>query len=94
MIVGVMKDQKPKLRILHTSHTLGSACKKNSKSSIGSHGKTGGTRPGQTCKTPKDLSSHSLYIRERGDTVPVWIPRTVEPMHRGNGCLLLFIINR
>jgi hypothetical protein len=36
-------------------YTLGSAGRKNSKPSIGSHGHAGGTRPGQTRKTPKDL---------------------------------------
>jgi hypothetical protein len=38
MIVGAMKDPKLKLRILHDSHTLGSVGRKNSKTSIGSHG--------------------------------------------------------
>jgi hypothetical protein len=51
MIVGAMKDQKLKLRILQEG-------RKNSTPSIGCHGHAGGTRPGQTCKTPKDLSVH------------------------------------
>jgi hypothetical protein len=51
-----------------------------SKPSIGSSGHTGGTRPGQTRKKPKDLSAcdreecgsgeggsvYAVYIRERG----------------------------
>ena len=32
----------------------------NSKPSIGSHGHTGGMSPGQTCKTPKDLSARDV----------------------------------
>ena len=52
----------------------------SSKTSIGSNGHTGGTRPDQMCKTPKDLSAREreecvcgqgvglyvVYIRERG----------------------------
>ncbi len=34
------------------------AGRKNSKPNIGIHGHTGGTRPGQTRKTPKNLSAH------------------------------------
>ena len=61
-------------------HTLGCVCRNNSNPSIGSHGHAGGTSPGQTHKTPKDLSSREreesgcgegvglyvVYIRERG----------------------------
>ena len=43
---------------MSVSHPLGSAGRKNSKSSIGTHGHDGGTRPGQTHKIPKDLSEH------------------------------------
>jgi hypothetical protein len=78
-----MKDYKLKMRSLHVSHTLGSVGKKIRKSSIGSHGHTGDTRPGQTRKTPKDLSTHEsedhgcgesvgwyvVYMRERGGWV-------------------------
>jgi hypothetical protein len=48
MIVGAMKDQKLKLRILQEG-------RKNSTPSIGCHGHAGGTRSDQTRKTPKDL---------------------------------------
>jgi hypothetical protein len=37
------------------SDTLGCVGRKNSKTNIGIHGHVGGTRPGQTCKTPKNL---------------------------------------
>ena len=38
--------------------------RKNSKTSLGSHGHVGGTRPGQTWKTTKNLSAHDR--EERG----------------------------
>ena len=38
-------------------HTLGSSGRNNSKPINGSSGHTGGTRPGQTRKKPKDLST-------------------------------------
>ena len=60
MGVGIMRDYTLKRRDLNSSHTLGCAGRNNSKSSIGSSGHVGGTRPGQTRKKPKDLS-----VRER-----------------------------
>ena len=72
MSAGMMKDYKLKLRNLHTSHTLGCAGRKNSKTSIGSHGHAGGTRPGQTRKTPKDLSAHEREERGRGEGVGLY----------------------
>jgi hypothetical protein len=72
MIVGVMKDKKLKLRILHASYTLGYAGRKNSKTSIGCHGHAGDTRPGQTRKTPKDLSAHESEERGRGESVGLY----------------------
>ena len=47
--------------------------RKNSKPSIGSHGHAGGTSPGQTCKTPKDLSSHESEECERGESVGLYV---------------------
>jgi hypothetical protein len=46
-----------KRRDLNVSHTLGYVGRNDSKPSIGSSGHSGGTRPGQTRKKPKDLSS-------------------------------------
>jgi hypothetical protein len=66
MGVGLMRDYTLKRRDLNTSHTLGYTGRKNSTPSIGSHGHTGGTRPGQTLKTPKDLSTHESEVSERG----------------------------
>ena len=57
------------MKSLHVSHTLGFVGRKNSKSSIGSHGHTGGTSPGQTHKTPKDLSTHAIEDRGHGESV-------------------------
>ena len=62
-----MKDKKLKMRILHISHALGCVGRKNSTPSIGCHGHDGGTRPGQTPKTPKDLSTHES--EECGESV-------------------------
>jgi hypothetical protein len=69
MIVGVMKDEKLKLRILHDSDELGSVGRKNSKPSIGSHGHAGGMRPCQTRKTPTDLSARDREDRGCGEGV-------------------------
>jgi hypothetical protein len=44
---------------------LGSAGRKNSKPNIGIHGHAGGTRPGQTRKTPKNLCT--CVSEEGGD---------------------------
>ncbi len=59
------------MRILHASYTLGCAGRKNS--SIGCHGHAGGTRPGQTRKTPKDLSSHESEECGRGESVGLYV---------------------
>ncbi len=37
------------------------------------HGHTGGTRPGQTRKTPKDLSAHESEDRGRGESVGLYV---------------------
>ena len=65
MIVGAMKDQKLKLRILQEG-------RKNSTPSIGCHGHAGGTRPGQTRKTPKDLRAHESEECGRGESVGLY----------------------
>ena len=49
-----MRDETLKRRDLNSSYTLGSVGKTYSKTSSGH---TGGTRPGQTRKKPKDLSA-------------------------------------
>ncbi len=36
------------------------------------HGHDGGTRPGQTRKTPKDLSAHESEERGRGESVGLY----------------------
>jgi hypothetical protein len=41
--------------------------KEEDKAFIGSSGHDGGTRPGQTCKKPKDLSSREREERGRGE---------------------------
>jgi hypothetical protein len=56
-----------KRRDLNSSYTLGYSGRSNSKTNIGSHGHTGGTRPGQTRKTPKDLSTRECEERRRGE---------------------------
>jgi hypothetical protein len=43
------------------------AGRNNSKSSSGSSGHTGGTRPGQTCQKPKDLSGREGEECGRGE---------------------------
>jgi hypothetical protein len=48
MGVGIMIDKTLKRRDLNTSHTMGCVGRNNSKSSNGSSGHVGGTRPGQT----------------------------------------------
>ena len=45
------------------------AGRKNSKPNIGIHGHAGGTRPGQTRKTPKNLSAHGSEERGREESV-------------------------
>ncbi len=60
------------MRILHISHTLGCAGRKNSTTSIGCHGHAGGTRPDQTRKTPKDLSAHEIEERGHGESVGLY----------------------
>ncbi len=54
----------------------------NSKPSIGSHGHAGGTRPGQTLKTPKDLSAREREERGRGEGVGLY---AVYIRERGGG---------
>ena len=44
------------------------AGRKNSKANIGIHGHAGGTRPGQTRKTPKNLSAHESEERGREES--------------------------
>ena len=44
----------------------------NIKTSIGSHGQVGDTRPDQTRKTPKDLSTREREERGRGDGVGLY----------------------
>jgi hypothetical protein len=54
-------------------YTLGCVGRKNSKSSIGSHGHVGDTSPAQTCETPKDLSTHESEEHGRGESMG-WYP--------------------
>ena len=46
------------------------------------HGHAGGTRPGQTRKTPKDLSAHESEDRGRGESVGLY---AVYMHERGGG---------
>ena len=46
--------------------------RKNSTTSIGCHGHAGGTRPGQTRQTPKDLSAHESEERGHGESVGLY----------------------
>ena len=62
--------------------------RKNSKSNIGSHGHTGGTRSGEKRKTPKNLSVHESEESGREESVGLY---SVCMRERG-GCL--FIMNR
>ena len=48
---------------------MGCVGRKNSKPNIGIHGHDGGTRPGQTRKTPKNLSVHESEDRGREESV-------------------------
>ena len=57
---------------LKSGSTLGWSGRNNSKSSIGSHGHVGGTRPDQTHKTPKDLSTREREERGRGQGVGLY----------------------
>jgi hypothetical protein len=59
-------------RNLNSSDTLGDAGRKNSKPNIGIHGQAGGTRPGQTRKTPKNLSAHESDERGREESVGLY----------------------
>ena len=61
------------MRILHVSHTLGCAGRKNCTPSIGCHGHSGDTRPDQTRLTPKDLSAHESEERGRGESVGLYV---------------------
>ena len=54
----------------------------NSNHSIGSHGHTGGARPDQTFKTPKDLSEREREDRGRGEGVGLY---SVYMCERGGG---------
>ena len=56
-----------KRRDLNASYTLGCAGRNNSKTSSGSSGHAGGTRPGQTRKKPKNLSARDREERGRGE---------------------------
>ena len=69
MGVGIMRDSTLKRRHLIVSHTLGCAGRNNSNPSIGSDGHAGSTRPDQTRKTPKDLSTREREERGRGESV-------------------------
>jgi hypothetical protein len=71
-----------KRRDLNASHTLGCTGRNNSKPSIGSHGHAGGTSPGQTRKTPKDLSAREREDRGRGEGVGLY---AVHMCKRGGG---------
>jgi hypothetical protein len=46
--------------------------RKNSKTNIGIHGHAGGTRPGQTWKTPKNLSTHESEERGREESAGLY----------------------
>ncbi len=46
--------------------------RKNSKPNIGIHGHAGGTRPGETRKTPKNLSTHESEERGREESVGLY----------------------
>ena len=72
MGVGVMRDESLKRRDLNSSHTLGSSGKKNSKPNIGIHDHPGNTRPDQTHKTPKNLSTHESEDRGREESVGLY----------------------
>ncbi len=56
--------------------------RKNSKTSIGTHGHAGDTRPGQTRQTTKNLSSHDREERGCGEGVGLY---AVYMSERGGG---------
>jgi hypothetical protein len=60
----IAKTEESKLLV-----TLGCVGRKNSKHNIGIHGHAGGTRPGQTRKTPKNLSANESEERGREESV-------------------------
>ena len=72
-------------RNLHVSYTLGSGGRKNSKTNIGIHGHAGDTRPGQTRKTPKNLSGHESEDRGREESVGLYAVSIRERGGRGRG---------
>ena len=68
--------------------------RKNSKPNIGIHGHAGGTSPGQTRKTPKNLSAHESEERGREESVGLYA--TTDRFGTGSstsrcqsGCMLL-----
>ncbi len=63
---GIMRDETIKRRDLNVSLTLGYEGRKYNKSSSGTCGHTGGTRPGQTRNKPEDLSVREREERGRG----------------------------
>jgi hypothetical protein len=70
MGVGIMKDETLKRRDLNDSHTLGSAGRTYNKPRSGH---TGGRRPGQTLKKPKDLSVCDREECGRGEGGGVYV---------------------
>jgi len=59
--------------------------RKNSKSSIGSHGHPGDTRSGQTRKTPKNLGEHDREDRPCGEGVGLYVVYIREGGEGGRG---------
>ena len=74
--------------------------RKNSKSNIGSHGHSGGTSPGETHKTPKNLSPHESEERGREESVGLYAVCKRERGGWGRGgcatlrALVSYIMNR
>ncbi len=61
------------MRDLNGSHTLGFVGRNNSNPSIGSSSHVGDTRPGQTRKKPKDLSTREREERGCGEGGGVYV---------------------
>jgi hypothetical protein len=73
MDVSITRDYTLKRRDLNPSDTLGYTGINNSKPSSGTIGDTGGTRPGQTRKIPKDLSVREREHRGCGEGGGVYV---------------------
>ena len=72
MGVDVMRDQTLKRRGQNSSRTLGCEGKTDSNPNPSGHDTEGGSRPGQTHKKPRNLSTYDREECGRGEGVGVY----------------------